>query len=79
MDIAVQAPQGTYIRIAPRSRVAAKGVAVLGGVVDANNRGEVKAMLFNTSTNTLTFTCGDRVAQLIPTKVGYPQLAKVRC
>lgn len=60
----IELPQGTYLRIAPRSGLALKyGIDVLAGVVDADYRGEVGVLLINLGT--LSFSCypGDRIAQ----------------
>jgi dUTP pyrophosphatase len=63
--IAVAIPEGHYGRIAPRSGLAAKnGIDVLGGVIDADYRGELKVILQNNG-EFLRITDGDRIAQLI--------------
>ncbi|KAI8325691.1 dUTPase-domain-containing protein, partial [Martensiomyces pterosporus] len=71
-------PPGTYLRIAPRSGLASKGIAVLGGVVDSNYTGEVSAILFNTGAETVHFSTGRRIAQIIPTKIVHPTPVQVR-
>lgn len=59
-------PPNTYLRIAPRSKLAHKhGIDVLAGVVDADYRGEIMVILFNTSIYNFTFLNGDAIAQLI--------------
>lgn len=69
--IAIEIPEGYYGRIAPRSGLALKnGVDVLGGVVDANYRGEIGVILLNTTAkgDELQITHikkGDKIAQLI--------------
>jgi deoxyuridine 5'-triphosphate nucleotidohydrolase len=64
--IAAQAPEGCYIRIAPRSGLAAKhSIDVLAGVVDRDYRGEIKVILINNSNQVFKVSAGDRVAQLI--------------
>jgi len=46
--IAIGLPQGTYGRLAARSAMASKmGIAVGGGVIDADYTGEVKVILRN--------------------------------
>tara|TARA_R100000808_G_C2150183_1_gene158834 strand:+ start:3498 stop:4016 length:519 start_codon:yes stop_codon:yes gene_type:complete len=48
IGIAIEIPTGYYGRIAPRSGLAVKkGIDVLGGVVDAGYRDEVKVVLIN--------------------------------
>ena len=49
--IAIGLPRGTYGRLAARSGMASKkGIAVGGGVVDADYTGEVKVILRNHGT-----------------------------
>lgn len=64
--ISAQAPEGCYIRIAPRSGLAAKhSVDVLAGVVDRDYTGEIKVILINNSNQLFNISAGDRIAQLI--------------
>lgn len=65
LDIAVQLPVSTYGKIEGRSSLAARGVDVLGGVVDEGYRGEIAVVLKNNSDFRLEFNRGDRIAQLI--------------
>lgn len=51
--IAVDVPRGCYGRIASRSSMAAQGLDVAGGVVDADYRGEVKVILLKPSPSRL--------------------------
>jgi len=63
-----------YMRIAPRSGLAAKaGINVLAGVVDSSYRGEWKVILHNTSKLHFDWEIGDRVAQAIPEKISTDQ------
>lgn len=70
--LAVQVPPGTYGRIAPRSGLAVRGVAVGAGVVDADYRGAVKVLLFNHGPEPLPVAPGDRIAQLVLERVATP-------
>ena len=63
--VAALAPPGTYLRIAPRSGLALKGIDVQGGVVDPDYRGEIKVIMRNASPRTYVVEQGHRVAQLI--------------
>jgi dUTP pyrophosphatase len=63
--LAAAAPPDTYIRIAPRSGLAKRGIDVGAGVVDADYRGEIQALLINNSAQPFTIQIGDRIAQLI--------------
>ena len=65
-DLQVAIPVGYYGRIAARSGLALKyGVAVGGGVVDADFRGGVGVILFNHGEEAFQVHCHDRIAQLI--------------
>jgi len=68
--IAIGLPEGTYGRLAARSGMARKmGIAVGGGVIDADYTGEVKVILRNHGEADCVFKAGDRIAQLIVEKV----------
>lgn len=47
-----------------RSSMGAKGIHVLGGVIDANYRGEIKVLLANLTTLPYEIKQGDRIAQI---------------
>ncbi|ACB75409.1 dUTP diphosphatase [Opitutus terrae] len=64
---AMAVPPGYEIQVRSRSGHAAKsGVFVLNspGTVDADYRGEVAVILFNTGASDFTFAAGDRIAQM---------------
>ena len=68
--IAIGLPEGTYGRLAARSGMASKtGIAVGGGVIDADYTREVKVILGNHGEADCVFKAGDRIAQLIVEKV----------
>ena len=63
-------PQGYYGRIADRSGNACKqGIHILAGVIDSQYRGEVKVCLMNLSNHPLRISYGDKIAQMILTKI----------
>lgn len=63
-------PPNTYLRIAPRSKLANKfGLDVLAGVVDADYRGEIMVILYNTGIKRYNVEAGDAIAQLIPEQI----------
>ena len=66
-DIALEIPEGTYGRIAPRSGMSWRGHTSVGaGVIDPSYRGNVQVLLFNHSpTETVRIARHDRVAQII--------------
>lgn len=69
--IACSIDPGWYLRVAPRSGLAASsGIDVLAGVVDSGYRGEIKVILLNTGHKVVQIERGERIAQLIPTFTG---------
>ena len=76
--IAIGLPEGTYGRIAPRSGLAYKfGIDVFAGVIDADYRSEVKAILYNSGDQPFTIKTGDRIAQLVLEVIKIPDVALV--
>lgn len=64
--IALQIPKGYYGQIFERSSMGAKGIAIRGGVIDSDYRGEVRVMMQNLGEYPLyAIQPGDRVAQII--------------
>jgi len=61
-----ECPDNTYLRIAPRSGLAVKGIDVGAGVVDCDYRGKVKVLLINTTKEDFHVNVHDRIAQMIP-------------
>lgn len=65
-------PNGYEAQVRPRSGLALKkGITVLNtpGCVDADYRGEVGVILFNTSDEDFEIKAGDRIAQLVLNKI----------
>ncbi len=65
---AVGIPQGYTGLVCPRSGLALKkGITVLNapGVIDADYRGEIGVVLYNSGREAVTFARGDRIAQLM--------------
>lgn len=61
-------PEGYEAQIRPRSGLAAKyGISLLNspGTIDADYRGEIKAILVNHSTEPFTIEDGERIAQMV--------------
>jgi len=78
--IYVEIPVGYEAQVRPRSGLAAnKGIGVLNGpgTIDADYRGEIKVILFNFSKETFTISRGDRIAQLVLSKVIQADFEKV--
>jgi dUTP pyrophosphatase len=66
-DIAVQMMSATkfYLRIAPRSSLASKGIDVAAGVVDEDYRGNITVIMVNTNDSSFVVNPGDKIAQMI--------------
>jgi len=76
----VAIPKGYEIQIRPRSGLALKkGLTVLNtpGTIDGDYRGDIGVILFNTSDQLTTIHNGDRIAQMVITKVEYATLQEV--
>lgn len=71
--LAVAIPEGYYGRVAPRSGLATqKGIDVLAGVIDADYRGEIGCLLYNTGRETIDLPAQTKVCQLIIEKIITP-------
>jgi dUTP pyrophosphatase len=71
-NLSVEIPQGFEIQVRPRSGLAAKhGIGILNspGTIDSDYRGEVKIILINFSKEGFIIQPGERIAQLILSKV----------
>lgn len=68
-DLAIQVPEGTYGRIAPRSSLALKHLDVAAGVLDRDYTGNVQIVLVNNGSQDYQVLKGQRVAQLILEKI----------
>ncbi|MGD8306270.1 MAG: dUTP diphosphatase [Ignavibacteria bacterium] len=71
-NISVEIPRGFEIQVRPRSGLAAKnGIGIINspGTIDADYRGEIKIILINYGKEDFTVNPGDRIAQLVVSKV----------
>ncbi|MCU7496377.1 MAG: dUTP diphosphatase [Ignavibacteria bacterium] len=71
-NIAVEIPMGFELQVRPRSGLALKhGIGVLNspGTIDSDYRGEIKVILFNFGKEDFTVNPGDRIAQVVISKV----------
>ncbi len=76
-NISVEIPCGYEIQVRPRSGLAIKhGIGVLNspGTIDSDYRGEVKIILINLSKEDFKISSGDRIAQLVLSKVYLAEL-----
>ena len=72
VGFAIELPTGYEAQIRPRSRLAAKHhitVTNSPGTVDANYRGEIKAILYNLGREPFIIQRGDRIAQMVICKL----------
>ncbi len=77
----IMIPHGFEGQVRPRSGLAVKyGVTVLNtpGTIDADYRGEVKVILYNTGKEEFTIHRGDRIAQLVISPVQQVILKEVK-
>lgn len=77
-DLAMQCPEGTYGRVAPRSGLSwKKHIDVGAGVIDRDYRGNVGVVLFNHGSEDLEVKHGDRIAQLVLEKISMAPVTEV--
>jgi len=71
-NLRIEIPSGYEVQIRPRSGLAAKhGIGVLNspGTIDSDYRGEIKVILFNFGDSDFVINRGDRIAQMVISKV----------
>jgi len=68
---------GLGLLVRDRSSMAARGVAVTGGVIDAGYRGEIQILLTNLTGEAIRLEAGDKIAQMIPVPVLTGQVSVV--
>ena len=76
-NLSVEIPKGFEIQVRPRSGLAVKhGIGILNspGTIDSDYRGEVKIILMNFSKEDFVINRGDRIAQLVVSKVYHAEL-----
>lgn len=72
--VGVRLPEGTYGRVAPRSGLSVKGIAVGAGVVDRDWTGPVGVVLYNLTDAPFEVRIGHRIAQLILERAETPDV-----
>lgn len=73
----VEIPEGYEAQVRPRSGLALKhGITIVNspGTIDSDFRGEIGVILLNTGEDSFDIKKGDRIAQLVFTKVEQPEL-----
>ena len=71
-NLSVEIPEGYEIQVRPRSGLALKhGIGILNspGTIDSDYRGEIKIIMMNFSDENFAVKRGERIAQLIISKV----------
>ena len=61
------APLGLLVR--DRSSMAARGIAITGGVIDAGYRGEILVVMTNLGDAAVELKAGEKIAQMVPVPV----------
>jgi deoxyuridine 5'-triphosphate nucleotidohydrolase len=74
LDITIVPPAGTYIQLMSRSGLSIKGITCHAGVIDPDYRGNITALLYNSTDKPFPVKAGDRVAQLLFKQVSTPEL-----
>ena len=79
LGIRIDLPEGFEAQVRPRSGLAAgHGIGILNspGTVDSDYRGEVKVILFNFGKQPFVVNRGDRIAQMVITRVARATLVE---
>ncbi|MBN1637543.1 MAG: dUTP diphosphatase [Ignavibacteriales bacterium] len=79
-NLIFEIPNGYEAQVRPRSGLSANhGIGILNspGTIDSDYRGEIKIILFNFSDKTFVVNRGDRIAQLVISKVFKSNLCEV--
>jgi dUTP pyrophosphatase len=76
--ISMEIPDGYVGLVWEKSGLAFKhGIQLLGGVIDAGYRGEIRMRAYNISDVSYTFKKGDRTSQMLIQKVESPEFVEV--
>ena len=79
--IAIALPPGFEAQIRPRSGLAIKyGIGMLNspGTIDPDYRGEIKVILINLGDKPFKIKRGDRIAQMVVSKISYAKVKEVQ-
>lgn len=80
-NLSMEIPFGYEVQVRPRSGLAVKyGIGILNspGTIDSDYRGEIKIILINFGSEKFTIQPGDRIAQLVVSKVYKVKLVEVK-
>lgn len=79
--IAIALPPGFEAQIRPRSGLAIKyGIGMLNspGTIDPDYRGEIKVILINLGDKPFKIRRGDRIAQMVVSRISYAKVKEVQ-
>ena len=78
--LSIEIDNGFEAQVRPRSGLALKGITVVNspGTIDSDYRGEVKIILMNLGKEDFKIIKGDRVAQLIISKIEQAEIKEVK-
>jgi dUTP pyrophosphatase len=79
-NLSVEIPEGFEIQVRPRSGLAANhsiGVLNSPGTIDADYRGEIKIILINFGKDDFIISRGERIAQLVVSKIYHADFIEV--
>lgn len=67
--IVVNCTKDSYVRVAPRSGLSLRGIDIAAGVIDSGYTGSLGILVVNNSDQDFYVGKGDKIAQLIVTKI----------
>ena len=77
LGFAMSFPTHLQCELRSRSSLALKGIHIALGTIDPDYRGEIAAIVTNTNPETYTLNIGQRIGQLVFTKVSHPPVSEV--
>jgi len=77
LGIAVELPSNTVGLLWEKSSRGAQGLQTFGGVIDEGYRGEVKAILKNTTAEMLSYAAGTPIVQLLVQPILRPDIQEI--
>lgn len=80
-NLSAEIPAGYELQVRPRSGLAAKysiGILNSPGTIDSDYRGEIKIILMNFGEENFIVKRGERIAQLVLSKVYHAQIEEVK-
>lgn len=75
--ISIELPHGYVSLVWDKSGIAKNGLTKIGGVIDADYRGEYKIMLHNISSKPYKIERGQKIAQILIQKIEQPKIEVV--